>query len=82
VPAAPRGLRQGGQVVVVVVEDPKGKGRLFVRHEESNQIGHVLNAGEIPQESKVVGQRITLEVFTVSADGRQVAFRWPTAAKK
>jgi CRISPR-associated protein (TIGR03986 family) len=78
-------LSNGQIVEAVVVADPKGKGRLFVRHESTGLVGVVLNPGDVPAEQREVGQRISLHVYSISTDGKQVSFRWvaaPAGGKK
>lgn len=41
--------------------------------------GPIVNTGDVPPDKKP-GDRVTLIVHSVSADGRQVQFRWPTPA--
>jgi hypothetical protein len=78
-------LSNGQTVEAVIVADPKGKGRLFARHEPTGLVGIVLNPGDVPVEQREVGQRISLQVHAISTDGKQVSFRWaaaPTGGKK
>jgi CRISPR-associated protein Cmr6 len=81
-PAAPQAIPKAGhQVEAILVEDPKGRDRRFARHAPTGLIGPILNAERIPPE-KNLGDAITLLVFSISSDGKQVQWRVPTETDK
>jgi CRISPR-associated protein Cmr6 len=72
------GLSSGASVDATLVEDPKGKGRRFARHDATGLIGPITNASEVPADKKV-GDVLRLVVASLSSDGRQVQFRYKGA---
>jgi CRISPR-associated protein Cmr6 len=67
------------RVQAVLVPDPKGKGRRFAEDEERGLRGHIENSNDVPDEKKV-GDSVELIVTMESVDGKDIRFRWPTAA--
>jgi hypothetical protein len=61
------------------VADPKGQGRLFARHEASNLVGPIQNAQDLPEDRRHLDTRLVLIVASISSDGKQIQFRYPTA---
>jgi CRISPR-associated protein Cmr6 len=81
-PAAPVVLpKAGDHLEAVLVDDPKGRGRRFARHVRSGLVGPILNVERIPPE-KNLGDAITLWVYSLSSDGKQVQWRVPTETDK
>lgn len=80
-PGAPRGappatagpqLKQGTRVKAKVVADPKGKNRPF-----AEALGKVGVIESVPaNRTLAVGEEVELFVKSVSADGKQVTYRW------
>jgi CRISPR-associated protein Cmr6 len=69
--------RPGERVEAVLLEEKTRKGGWKARHVTSNISGPIVNSGEVPADKKV-GDTVTLIVQ--SANEREIAFRWPTAA--
>jgi CRISPR-associated protein (TIGR03986 family) len=78
-PAAPRLPNNGDHVQAVLVADPKGKNRPFAQLAGSDLVGPIQNPQDGPSDKKI-GDRVTLVVKSISSDGKQIQFRWPTAA--
>ncbi len=51
----------------VICEDPRGKNRVFARHEPTGRVGFVQSADKMPEELKKIGARVTLYAKVVSA---------------
>jgi|GEM_PF-6758759 len=68
-------LRSGAWVDAVLVEDPKGKGRSFAKHSAVGAPGIVSGAPEAPD--KTIGDTVKLVIVSVSANGKDISFRWP-----
>ena len=73
-PAVPKA---GDLLEAVLIEDPKGKGRRFARHEPSGLAGNILNPDQLPADKKP-GDGVTLRVHYTSSDGKTIQFRVPT----
>lgn len=83
-PASPQRsapLNRGDKVQVTIVRDPKGKGRLFGRHEPSGLVGPIQNADQLPKRPEI-GETITVEVASISSTGKDIQFRVPQQPKK
>jgi CRISPR-associated protein Cmr6 len=72
-PAIPKA---GDLIEATLVEDPKGKGRLFARHDPSRLVGPILNADQVPAD-KHAGDTLALLVASISSDAKQIQFRIP-----
>ncbi|MBA2226669.1 type III-B CRISPR module RAMP protein Cmr6 [Thermogemmata fonticola] len=73
-PALPK---PGERVEAVLLEEKTKKGGWKARHVTSNISGPIVNSGEVPADKKA-GDIVPLIVQ--SANEREIAFRWPTAA--
>jgi hypothetical protein len=60
-------------VEVEIVPDPKGKGRLFGRHEPTGLVGPIQKAEALSPKPQI-GQKIFVRVASVSATGKDVQF--------
>ena len=69
--------KPGASVLVTIVPDPRNRGRLFAQLKAGALVGTVLNPNDVPEASKLIGTEITLEVASISTDGKQIAYRWP-----
>jgi len=65
-----------------IVPDPKGKGRLFARLEESGLVGPIQKPEDVPEQERQPGTKLSLIVATISIDGRQIQFLYPTPANQ
>lgn len=72
-PTAPP-LKAGQQVEVTVVPDPKGRGRVFGRHEPSGRVGPVLDANQLSPPPKE-GDKLTVLVASISSSGKDIQFK-------
>ena len=60
-------------VQVTIVPDPKGKERLFGRHEPSGLVGPIQKADALSPRPEI-GQKILVRVASVSATGKDIQF--------
>lgn len=75
VPRPDTTLRNGSWVDAVLVEDPKGKGRPFAKHPRVVAPG-IVNGDPEPSD-KTIGDTVKLVIVSVSANGKDISFRWP-----
>lgn len=61
-------------VQVTIVEDPKGKGRLFARHEPTGLVGPIQDPTSIIT-TREPGTKVTVEVASVNLRNKQIQFR-------
>ncbi len=74
-------LRKDDRVEVTIVRDPKGKGRLFGRHEPSGLVGPIQNADRLPKRPEI-GEYLTVAVVSISVTGKEIQFRVLEESKK
>lgn len=74
-------LTAGDRVEVTIVPDPKGRGRLFGRHEPTGLVGPIQNADRLPTRPQI-GDRLTVQVASLSATGDAVQFKVPESSPK
>lgn len=68
--------KTGDLVTVEIVEDPKGKNRLFAKHPAFEKPGAVINP-EKYQGDRSIGASVQLIVHMVSVSGKEIQFRPP-----
>jgi CRISPR-associated protein Cmr6 len=80
--SAVQALTAGSRVEAILAEDPKGQGRPFARLVETSRVGPIINAKDMAadQAHKQVGDKVILILHSISSDGKQIQFRWPTPA--
>jgi len=76
-PAGPSLPSAGDPVDAVLLEEKTKKGGWKARHEPSGLTGPIQNSADVPADRKA-GDKLTLIV--ASANPREIAFRYPTAA--
>ena len=76
-PAAPSRPQPGQRVEAVLLDEKTRKGGWKAKHEPSCLSGPIQNTGDVPSD-KNPGDKLTLIV--ASANEREIAFRYPTAA--
>lgn len=76
-PATPSRPQPGQRVEATLLEEKTKKGGWKAIHEPSGLSGPIQNSGDVPSE-KNAGDSLTLMV--ASANEREIAFRYPTAA--
>ncbi len=69
--------RPGTRVEAVLLEEKTKKGGWKARHDSSGLVGPIQNSGDVPGDKKP-GDKVPLIV--ASANPREIAFRYPTAA--
>lgn len=73
-PAATPALKSGDRVVVTIVEDPKGKGRLFAKHQPTQLVGPIIDPKNIIQD-RTIGRELEVLVHSVNFNQRQIQFK-------
>jgi len=71
-PAAP--VKNGDIVEVTIVEDPKGKGRLYGKHEPNGLVGPILDPQNVIKE-RSLGAKVALAVHSVNFNQKQIQFK-------
>jgi len=72
--AAVPALKSGDRVVVTIVEDPKGKGRLFAKHEPTQLVGPIIDPKNIIQD-RTIGTKLEVLVHSVNFNQKQIQFK-------
>ena len=62
----------------VICEDPKGKGRLFAKHDPTGRIGNITNHADVPEDIRKIGEKLRLYVWLCNPT--QLQLRWQPPA--
>ena len=66
-------LKSGDEVEVTIVEDPKGKGRLFAKHEPTGLVGNIIDPNNVPD--KTIGAKIRVFIHSINMKQKQIQFK-------
>ena len=72
-PPATPSLKSGDEVEVTIVEDPRGKGRLFAKHEPTGLVGPIIDPNNV--SNKTIGAKIRLFIHSVNVRQKQIQFK-------
>ena len=79
VPQPPSLPQPGSLVPCVLLEERTKKGGWKAKIASQGLEGPIVNTADVPADKKA-GDSVSLIVSSISADGKQIQFRWPTAA--